>query len=292
MTEHGRYTSSLLASRPPQTCRLQRRPRVGARARSLLAPSLSLDQLGHCQSGSFSRGGHTSSIARLFCLPTPLPRRVEETVVGAMSGWGRLSRLSGLSRSPSDDSSTPAEAARRSARYQLRPRPTTEEDGPQRRHEEDGPRRRHEEDGPRRRHEEDGPQRRRPEEEARSRWRMSRSRLLAAGRSPGRRPPGSVGEESDEEMSEQTSHRVRVLARRALTLCQRSDWVAVDQSLKSLERAALEGRLGPCPLQNIVDEVRLISTNYAVCIRYRLRIPEFGLHICMFLSVNTVEFNT
>ena len=83
---------------------------------------------------------------------------------------------------------------------------------------------------------------------------MSR-RLLAAGRSPGRRPPGGAGEESDEELSEQTSHRVRVLARRTLTLCQRSDWAAVDQSLKSLERAALEGRLEPNPLLNFVDEV-------------------------------------
>ncbi|XP_037070327.1 ankyrin-3-like [Pollicipes pollicipes] len=76
------------------------------------------------------------------------------------------------------------------------------------------------------------------------------ARRMAAGRSPGRRP---AGDESDEELQEQASHRVRVLARRVLVQCQRSDWVAVEQSLKSLERAAQEGRLTD-PLHKVLDE--------------------------------------
>ena len=150
---------------------------------------------------------------------------------------GRRRPTSDLSRSPSDElpAAPAAEPARQSARRDPRP-PLTAEDCARRSGEDWA--------------------RRKAAEEARGRWRMSRGRLLAAGRSPGRRPTAGAAEDSDEELSEQTSHRVRMLARRTLVLCQRSDWVAVDQSLKSLERAALEGRLGPCPLQAVVDEVR------------------------------------
>ena len=48
--------------------------------------------------------------------------------------------------------------------------------------------------------------------------------------------------------------KVRALGRRTLQLCQRSDWVAVEQSMKGVERAALEAGIDS-PLADVADEV-------------------------------------
>lgn len=52
--------------------------------------------------------------------------------------------------------------------------------------------------------------------------------------------------------------RVRSLGRRTLTLCQRSDWVAVEQSLKGLERISQDAGV-ESPLQDVVDEVSPVA---------------------------------
>ncbi|XP_043191074.1 uncharacterized protein LOC122364585 [Amphibalanus amphitrite] len=66
-----------------------------------------------------------------------------------------------------------------------------------------------------------------------------------------------AGPEEDEGVQ-----KVRALGRRTLALCQRSDWVAVEQSLKSVERAAQEANIDN-PLADIADENGYTPLMYA-----------------------------
>ena len=70
-----------------------------------------------------------------------------------------------------------------------------------------------------------------------------------AGAGAGAGDPAPIGPEEDEGVQ-----KVRALARRTLALCQRSDWVAVEQSLKGVERTAQEVGIDS-PLADVADEV-------------------------------------